>query len=217
MSKVVVQCVGVSLDGYSAGPDQSIENPLGVGGVELMEWFFPTETFIKMHGGEGSKGGEKGIDDQFAAESMKNGAWILGRNMFGPIRGPWQDDSWKGWWGDEPPYHVPTFVLTHYARDPIEMKGGTTFYFVTDGIESALEQAKAAAGDQNIRIGGGPATIRQYLKAGLIDELHLVQRPVILGSGESLFEGLNMRELGYRIDRSVRGERGVHVILSKIV
>ena len=217
MSKVVVQCIGVSLDGYSAGPDQSIDNPLGVGGVELMEWFFPTETFIKMHGGEGSKGGEKGIDDQFAAESMKNGAWILGRNMFGPIRGPWQDDSWKGWWGDEPPYHVPTFVLTHYARDPIEMKGGTTFYFVTDGIESALEQAKAAAGDQNIRIGGGPATIRQYLKAGLIDELHLVQRPVVLGSGESLFEGLNIRALGYRIDRSVRGERGVHVILSKIV
>lgn len=213
MSKVVVQCVGVSLDGYSAGPDQSIDNPLGVGGPELMEWFFPTKTFIEMYG-DGP--GETGIDNDFAAVSMSGkGAWILGRNMFGPVRGPWPDDNWKGWWGDEPSYHVPTFVLTHYARDPIEMKGGTTFYFVTDGIESALTQAKAAAGDRDIRIGGGPETIRQYLKAGLVDELHLVQRPVILGSGESLFEGLNMRELGYNVTRTVPGERGVHVIINK--
>jgi Dihydrofolate reductase len=213
MSKVVVQCVGVSLDGYSAGPDQSIDNPLGVGGPELMEWFFPTKTFIEMYG-DGP--GETGIDNDFAAASMSGkGAWILGRNMFGPVRGPWPDDNWKGWWGDEPSYHVPTFVLTHYARDPIEMKGGTTFYFVTDGIESALTQAKAAAGDRDIRIGGGPETIRQYLKAGLVDELHLVQRPVILGSGESLFEGLNMRELGYNVTRTVPGERGVHVIINK--
>jgi len=213
MSKVVVQCVGVSLDGYSAGPDQSLENPLGVGGPELMEWFFPTKTFIEMYG-DGP--GETGIDNDFAAASMSGkGAWILGRNMFGPVRGPWPDDNWKGWWGDEPSYHVPTFVLTHYARDPIEMKGGTTFYFVTDGIESALTQAKAAAGDRDIRIGGGPETIRQYLKAGLVDELHLVQRPVILGSGESLFEGLNMRELGYNVTRTVPGERGVHVIINK--
>ena len=213
MSKVVVQCVGVSLDGYSAGPDQSIDNPLGVGGPELMEWFFPTKTFIEMYG-DGP--GETGIDNDFAAASMSGkGAWILGRNMFGPVRGPWPDDNWKGWWGDEPSYHVPTFVLTHYARDPIEMKGGTTFYFVTDGIESALTQAKAAAGDRDIRIGGGPETIRQYLKAGLVDELHLVQRPVILGSGESLFEGLNMRELGYNVTRTVQGERGVHVIINK--
>jgi dihydrofolate reductase len=212
MAKVVVQCVGVSLDGYSAGPDQSLENPLGVGGPELMSWFFPTQKFREMQGAEG---GETGIDNQFAVESMNHGAWILGRNMFGPVRGPWPDDSWKGWWGDDPPYHVPTFVLTHYAREPIEMKGGTTFYFVTDGIESALEQAKAAAGDRDIRIGGGPETIRQYLQAGLIDELHLVQRPVILGSGESLFEGLNMRELGYNVARSVQGERGVHVIINK--
>jgi dihydrofolate reductase len=143
------------------------------------------------------------------------GAWILGRNMFGPVRGPWPDDNWKGWWGDEPPYHVPTFVLTHYAREPVEMKGGTTFYFVTDGIESALEKAKAAAGDRDIRIGGGPETIRQYLQARLIDELHLVQRPVILGSGESIFEGLNMRDLGYNVVRSVPGERGTHVIITK--
>ena len=213
MSKVVVQCVGVSLDGYSAGPDQSIDNPLGVGGPELMEWFFPTKTFIEMYG-DGP--GETGIDNDFAAASMSGkGAWILGRNMFGPVRGPWPDDNWKGWWGDEPSYHVPTFVLTHYARDPIEMKGGTTFYFVTDGIESALTQAKAAAGDRDIRIGGGPETIRQYLKAGLVDELHLVQRPVILGSGESLFEGLNMRELGYNVTRTVPGGRGVHVIINK--
>ena len=213
MSKVVVQCVGVSLDGYSAGPDQSIDDPLGVGGPELMEWFFPTKTFTEMHGGEG---GETGIDDDFAAESMRGkGAWILGRNMFGPVRGPWPDDEWKGWWGDEPPYHVPTFVLTHYARDPVEMKGGTTFYFVTDGIESALEQAKAAAGGLDVRIGGGSETIRQYLRAGLIDELHLAQRPVVLGAGESIFDGLNIREAGYKVNRSVQGERATHVILTK--
>jgi dihydrofolate reductase len=205
--------MGVSLEGFAAGTDQSLENPLGVRGPELMEWFFPTKTFIEQHGGEG---GETGIDNDFAAASMSGkGAWILGRNMFGPVRGPWLDDSWKGWWGDEPPYSVPTFVLTHYPREPIEMKGGTTFYFVTDGIESALEQAKAAAGDMDVRIGGGPETIRQYLMAQLIDELHLVQRPVLLGAGEKLFDGLNMRELGYNVTRSVQGERGVHVIINK--
>jgi dihydrofolate reductase len=215
MSKVVVQCVGVSLDGYSAGPDQSIDNPLGVGGVELMEWFFPTKVFTEMQGGEG---GETGVDNDFAVKSMTGkGAWILGRNMFGPIRGPWPDDSWKGWWGEDPPYHVPTFVLTHYAREPIEMKGGTTFIFVTDGIESALEQAKAAAGDLDIRIGGGAETIRQYLKAGLIDELHLAQRPVVLGAGESIFDGLNIRECGYNVVKNVQGERATHVILAKTV
>ena len=213
MSKLRVLSFAISIDGYGAGPAQDLQNPLGVRGPELMGWFFPTRVFRTMHGG--ASDGETGIDNQFAVESMNHGAWILGRNMFGPVRGPWPDDSWKGWWGDEPPYHVPTFVLTHYAREPIEMKGGTTFYFVTDGIESALEQAKAAAGDRDIRIGGGPETIRQYLQAGLIDELHLVQRPVILGSGESLFEGLNMRELGYNVTRSVQGERGVHVIINK--
>jgi len=213
MSKVVVQAFGVSLDGFAAGPDQSLEHPLGTTGPEIMDWFFPTRTFKAMFGGEG---GETGIDDGFAAESMKDkGAWILGRNMFGPIRGPWPDDEWKGWWGEEPTYHVPTFVLTHYERASIEMKGGTIFHFVTDGIHSALEQARAAAGDKDIRIGGGAATVRQYLEARLIDELHLVLRPVILGKGEPLFAGLDLRELGYKVDKSVSGERAVHVMINR--
>jgi dihydrofolate reductase len=214
MPKVLVQAFGVSLDGFSAGTDQSLENPLGVRGPELMEWFFPTKTFIEQHGGEG--GGETGIDDGFAAESMTGkGAWILGRNMFGPVRGPWPNEDWKGWWGDEPPYHVPTFILTHHAREPIEMKGGTTFHFVTDGIHSALEKAKAAAGDHDVRIGGGPETVRQYLKAKLIDELHLALRPVILGNGEPLFAGLDLRELGYQVEKMVQGERAVHMFIKK--
>src|SRR3954468_19564491 len=214
MSKVVVQSMGVSLDGFAAGPDQDLQNPLGTTGPELMEWFFPTKTFIDMHGG--GQDGETGIDNDFAAKSMSGkGAWILGRNMFGPIRGPWPDESWKGWVGDEPPYHVPAFILTHYPREPIEMKGGTTFHFVIDGIESALEQAKAAAGNKDIRIGGGPATVRQFLKARLIDQLHLVVRPVLLGKGEPLFKDLDMRELGYRCTNSVAGERGIHVTIDK--
>src|SRR4051812_27571512 len=170
MSKVVVRGFAVSLDGFAAGTDQDLDNPLGINGPEIFEWFFPTRTFQAMHGEEG--GGETGIDDSFAVKATSgNGAWILGRNMFGPVRGPWPDESWRGWWGDEPPYHVPTFVLTHYERKPLEMKGGTTFHFITDGIESALEQAKKAAGDLNVRIGGGPATIREFLRARLIDEL----------------------------------------------
>ena len=214
MGKVVVQSIGVSLDGFAAGTDQSLENPLGVRGPELMEWFFPTNTFREQHGGEG---GETGIDDGFAAESMSGkGAWILGRNMFGPIRGPWPDDEWKGWWGDEPPYHVPTFVLTHHPREPIVMKGGTTFTFVTDGIESALEQARAAAGDKDIRVGGGPSTIRQYLQAGLVDEVRLAMRPILLGAGEPLFAGLNLRELGYECKKWVPGERATHVFIGRI-
>lgn len=213
MSKVVVQSFGITLDGFSAGPHQDIDNPLGVNGPEIMEWFFPTKTFIEQHGGEG---GETGIDDRFAEQSMRGkGAWILGRNMFGPVRGPWPDDRWKGWWGDEPPYRVPTFVLTHHARPTKEMKGGTTFHFVTEGIHSALEQAKAAAGASDVRIGGGPATIRQYLGAGLVDEMHLVVRPVLLGQGEPLFQGLDLRELGYTVDRMVPGERGVHMFVTK--
>ena len=214
MARVLVQAFGVSLDGFSAGTDQSLENPLGVRGPELMEWFFPTRTFIKQHGiGEG---GETGIDDSFAAESMRGkGAWILGRNMFGPVRGPWPDEEWKGWWGDEPPYSVPTFILTHHAREPIVMKGGTTFHFITDGIHSALEQAKAVAGDRDVRIGGGPATVRQYLQERLIDELHLALRPVILGQGEPLFAGLDLRALGYQVDRMVQGERAVHMFVKK--
>ena len=213
MSKVHVSSFGISLDGFSAGADQSIENPLGVNGTEMMEWFFPTKTFIEQHGGDG---GETGIDDDFAAKSMTgNGAWILGRNMFGPIRGPWPDDEWKGWWGDEPPYHVPTFVLTHHRREPIEMKGGTTFYFVTDGIQSALEQAKKAAGARDIRIGGGPATVRQYLKERLIDELHLAVRPILMGRGEKLFDGLDLRDLGYSVEGFVPGERAVHMLIRR--
>ena len=213
MGKVHVSAFAMSLDGFSAGPDQSIEHPLGVNGTDMMEWFFPTKTFIEQHGGEG---GETGTDDDFAAKSMTgNGAWILGRNMFGPVRGPWPDDEWKGWWGDEPPYRVPTFVLTHYPRDPVEMKGGTTFYFITDGIHSALEKAKQAAGDKDIRIGGGPATVRQYLKERLIDELHLAMRPIFLGKGEKLFEGLDLRELGYKVENTVQGERATHLIIRK--
>jgi len=213
MAKVHVSAFGISLDGFSAGPDQSIDNPLGVNGTDLMEWFFPTKTFIEQHGGQG---GETGIDDDFAAKSMTgNGAWILGRNMFGPVRGPWPDDEWKGWWGDEPPYHVPTFVLTHHARNPVEMKGGTTFYFVTDGIHSALEQAEAAAGDKDIRIGGGPATVRQYLKERLIDELHLALRPIFMGRGEKLFDGLDLRELGYKCEQSIPSDRAIHLLIRR--
>src|SRR5437868_5050606 len=169
MSKLRVAGLGVSLDGYGAGPDQSLDNPLGVGGPDIMGWFFPTNVFRSMHGaGEG----ETGRDNEMALRGFDNmGAWILGRNMFGPVRGPWPDESWRGWWGDEPPYHVPTFVLTHYPREPLVMRGGTTFHFVSDGIESALEQARAAAGGKDVRIGGGVATVRQYLRAGLIDEL----------------------------------------------
>jgi dihydrofolate reductase len=213
MSKLKVQSFGVSLDGFGAGPDQSLDNPLGVRGPELMEWFFPTRVFQKMYG-EGE--GETGIDNDMAERGMTGfGAWILGRNMFGPIRGPWPDESWKGWWGEEPPYHVPTFVLTHYARPNIMMKGNTEFRFVTDGIESALEQARAAANGKDIRIGGGVATVRQYLAAGLIDELHLAVRPVLLGRGEKLFDGIDMRALGYDVADSVRGERATHVFIRK--
>ncbi len=213
MAKVKVCAFGISLDGFSAGPNQSLENPLGVGGAGVFEWFFPTRTFQQMHGGEG---GTTGADDNFAARSFENmGAWILGRNMFGPIRGPWPDDSWKGWWGDTPPYHVPTFVLTHHPRASLEMAGGTTFHFVTDGIHAALDRAFAAANGKDVRIGGGAATIRQYLRAGLIDELHLAASPVLLGSGESLFSGINMLELGFRRTEHLSTSNATHIILSK--
>jgi dihydrofolate reductase len=215
MPKLRVQSFAVSLDGYGAGPDQDLENPLGVGGPDLMEWFFKTRVWLKMHG-QPDAGSETGIDNSFAEKGFENiGAWILGRNMFGPIRGPWPDASWRGWWGEEPPYHVPVFVLTHHARAPLKMAGGTTFYFVTDGIQSALQQARAAAGDKDIRLGGGVATVRQYLQAKLIDELHLVVRPVLLGAGENLFDGLNLRALGYECVESVAGERATHIKLRK--
>lgn len=214
MSKLRVQSFGISLDGYGAGPNQSLENPLGERGPELMEWFFPTRVWQAMH--ENGDGGESGVDNEMAELGFANfGAWILGRNMFGPVRGPWPDDSWKGWWGDEPPYHVPTFVLTHHPRAPLQMAGGTEFRFVTDGIHSALEQAKAAAGDRDVRLGGGVSTIRQYLRAGLIDELHLALRPVLLGSGEHLLQDIDLRSLGYEVAKSVAGERATHVFLRK--
>jgi dihydrofolate reductase len=211
--KLKVQCFAVSLDGFGAGTNQDLQNPLGVRGPELMEWFFPTRVFQTMFGkGEG----ETGTDNRMAEKGMENlGAWILGRNMFGPVRGPWPDESWKGWWGEEPPYHTPVFVLTHHARAPLRMKGGTEFRFVTDGIESALKQAKAAAGGKDVRIGGGTATIRQYLQRGLIDELHLAVRPVVLGAGENLMSGLDLRRLGYEVAEHVQGERAMHVLLKK--
>lgn len=213
MPLVRVQCFGVSLDGYGAGPDQSLENPLGVNGPDIMEWFFPTVVFRKM---QGMGGGETGIDNQMAVRGMSGlGAWILGRNMFSPIRGPWPDDNWKGWWGDEPPYHTPVFVLTHYPRPPLKMAGGTEFRFVTGGIHDALEQAKEAAGDRDIRVGGGVETVREYLNARLIDEVHLAVRPVLLGTGEHLFKGMDLRSLGYECAESITGERATHVILRR--
>ena len=214
MSKLLVRSFALSIDGYGAGPNQDRQNPLGVGGVELMEWFFHTRVWRDMHGqGEGS---ETGVDNAMAQKGFEGiGAWILGRNMFGPVRGPWPDDSWKGWWGDEPPYHTPVFVLTHHARAPLPMKGGTEFRFVTDGIQSALAQARAAAGGRDVRLGGGVATVRQYLQAGLIDELHLAMRPVLLGSGENLMTGIDLRALGYECAKSVAGERATHLFLRK--
>jgi dihydrofolate reductase len=213
MSRLRVLCFSVSLDGYSAGPDQSLENPLGVMGPEIFGWFFPTQVFQDMHGTEK---GETGTDNQMAEGGFRNiGAWIMGRNMFGPVRGRWPDESWRGWWGEEPPYHVPVFVLTHHARKPLAMNGGTTFHFVTGGIESALQQARAAAGGKDVRVGGGVAAVRQYLAAGLIDDLHLAVRPVLLGRGENLFQGLDLRALGYSCEKSVAGERATHVFLRK--
>ncbi len=213
MSIVRVNSFSVSLDGYGAGPRQSLEAPLGIRGPELFEWFFSTRTWKQMHGHEG---GSAGIDNEWAQRGMENvGAWILGRNMFGPVRGPWPDESWKGWWGEEPPYHVPTFVLTHHPRKSIEMKGGTTFHFVTEGIESALQRAKDAAKDRDVRIGGGVATLQQYLRARLIDELHLVFRPILLGAGENLFAGIDMAELGYRCTEHISTESALHVKLNR--
>ena len=210
-----VEAVSVSLDGFMAGPGQDREHPLGANGPDLFEWFFPTRTFQSMHGD--SARGESGVDDDAAARGFENvGAWILGRNMFGPIRGPWRDDDWKGWWGDEPPYHVPVFVLTHHARAPLSMRGGTVFHFVTDGIEAALARARAAAGERDVRVGGGASTIRQYVRAGLVDELHLAIAPVLLGRGEPLFHGLDWRALGYACVGHVPGKRAVaHVTLRK--
>ena len=215
MSRLLVHSFSISIDGYGAGADQDLEHPLGVGGEQLFRWFFPTRTWQRIHG---NADGETGVDDDFAAHGFEGiGAWILGRNMFGPVRGPWPDESWRGWWGEEPPYHVPAFVLTHHARAPLAMQGGTEFRFVTEGIESALEQAKAAAGGKNVRLGGGVSTIRQYLRAALIDELHLAISPVLLGRGEHLLHGLDLPALGYECVRHAAGARAAaHVVLRKV-
>jgi dihydrofolate reductase len=213
MSKVKVAAFSVSLDGFGAGLEQSLDNPLGKRGSELHTWFYPTRTFQKVV--LGKDGGTEGVDNGFAERSFENiGAWIMGRNMFGPVRGPWPDDKWKGWWGDDPPYHVPVFVLTHHPKDPVEMEGGTTFYFV-NGIGAALEEAKKAAKGKDIRIGGGVSTVRQYLQAGHIDEMHLAFAPVFLGRGEHLFSGIDLHGLGFaRIER-VSGENATHILLRK--
>jgi len=213
MSKVRVAAFSVSVDGFGAGPKQDLNNPLGVRGLELHRWFFETESFCKMNG---KTGGVRGVDDEFAARSFEHvGAWILGRNMFGPVRGPWEGDSWKGWWGDEPPYHTPVFVLTHHARPSLTMEGGTTFHFVTDGLEAALARAKDAANGKDVRIGGGVSVIRQCLTAGYIDEMHIAMSPVLLGEGEHLFSGIDLSKLGFDRVRFVAGDGATHVLISK--
>jgi dihydrofolate reductase len=213
VSKLCVRSFALSIDGYGAGPRQDLKNPIGVNGLELMQWFFPTLAFRQMHG---QAGGETGVDNGVAELGFAEiGAWILGRNMFGPVRGPWPDEAWKGWWGDEPPYHTPVFVLTHHARPPLRMAGGTEFRFVTEGIHAALEQARVAAGGKDVRLGGGVSTIRQYMLAGLVDELHLAVSPIVLGAGEQLLAGIDMRSLGYVCAKFVAGERAAHVFLRK--
>ena len=214
MSKLRVESFTISLDGFGAGPNQDINNPLGVGGTSLHGWAFPTRTFQQKL--FGSDSGETGLDDEFAARGFQNiGAWILGRNMFGPLRGAWPDESWRGWWGENPPYHVPVFVLTHHPRAPLVMEGGTTFYFVTDGIQSALAQAREVANGKDVRIGGGAATIRQYLKHRLIDELHIAISPVLLGAGERLFDNIDLPSLGYSCIQHAATPRATHIVLTK--
>jgi dihydrofolate reductase len=213
MSKLRVNGFSISLDGYGAGPNQDLDNPIGVGGMALHEWVFATRTFRKMHGRDG---GATGVDDEFIARGFENvGVWIMGRNMFGPVRGPWRDYGWKGWWGDNPPFHTPVFVLTHHPRTSIEMAGGTTFHFVTDGIHAALERAVKAANGRDVRLGGGVATIRQYLRAGLIDEMHLGMSAILLGSGECLLEGIDAANLGYRCTEHVCTPNVTHFVITK--
>jgi dihydrofolate reductase len=213
MSKLRVLSFAVSIDGYSAGPNQDLENPLGARGPELMDWFFHTRSWRAMHG---QADGETGIDDGIAAQGFAGiGAWIIGRNMFGPVRGPWPDEAWKGWWGEEPPYHTPVYVLTHHPRPTLKMRGGTDFHFVTDGIHAALERATAAANGRDVRLGGGVATVRQFLRARLIDDLHLPLRPVLMGSGEKLWDGIDVNALGYECTNTIAGERATHIFLRK--
>lgn len=214
MTRIRVESFTISLDGYGAGPNQDVNNPLGMGGTDLHQWAIPTRTFQRALFGKDS--GTTGVDEDFAVRGFQNvGAWILGRNMFGPIRGPWPNEDWRGWWGDNPPYHVPVFVLTHYARASIEMEGGTTFHFITGGIHEALAKAREAANGKDVRIGGGANTIQQYLRAGLIDELHVAIAPVLLGGGERLFEGVDLRALGYECTQFVGSEKAAHVVLRR--
>jgi len=216
MSRILVSGFTISLDGYGAGPRQTREEPLGVGGESLHDWLVNTPTFKRMQGDAAAQGSDGDVDDQFAARSMAGlGAWIMGRNMFGPVRGPWPDETWRGWWGKNPPYHVPVFVLTHHKRPPLEMEGGTVFHFVTDGIEAALERARAAAGAKDIRIGGGVSTIRQYLKARHIDEMHLAVSPLFLGSGEHLLADIDLTTLGYTCTKWVASEKAAHYTIAK--
>jgi dihydrofolate reductase len=211
---VRVEGFTISIDGFGAGPSQDVDHPLGIGGQDLHQWLFPTRTFQRAL--FGNDDGTTGIDDDFAARGFENvGSWILGRNMFGPVRGPWPDSSWRGWWGDEPPYHVPVFVLTHHPRPSIEMEGGTTFHFVTDGIQAALDRARDAAGGKDVRIGGGPNTIQQFLREGLIDEMHLAVTPVLLGRGERLLEGVDLRALGFECVTHEASDRATHLVLRR--
>lgn len=213
MSKVRVAAFSLSVDGFGAGPEQSMQDPLGKRGTEMFQWFFHTRTFRAM---QGKDDGSQGIDEDYAARGMANfGAFILGRNMFGPIRGDWPDETWQGWWGPNPPYHAPTFILTHYPREPLVMEGGTTFHFITGGIEDALEKAKAAAGGKDVKIGGGVSTVRQYLQADLIDELHFAVSPVVLGKGEAMFTGIDLPALGFRVAEHVASEHATHIVLTK--
>ena len=213
MGRVRVHNFSISIDGYGAGPSQSKQEPLGVGGESLHDWFVPTRTFKQTHG---ANDGTTGVDDDIAARAFRGvGAWIMGRNMFGPIRGPWPDETWRGWWGKNPPYHVPVFVLTHHSRSPLEMEGGTVFHFVTDGIQAALERARDAAGDNDILIGGGAATIRQYVEARLVDEMHVAVAPILLGSGESLLAGLDLLALGYRCSEHLASDKATHYVISR--
>ncbi|HEY4145817.1 dihydrofolate reductase family protein [Pinirhizobacter sp.] len=213
MTKIRVAGFSLSIDGFGAGPEQSLESPLGKRGAELFQWFFGTKSFKAM---VGKSGGSEGVDEHYAHRAMDGfGAFILGRNMFGPIRDDWPDMNWKGWWGDDPPYHAPTFILTHYPRDPIVMEGGTTFHFITTGIEAALGQARAAAGGKDIKIGGGVSTVRQYLQAGLVDEIHFAIAPVVLGHGEAMFQGIDLPALGFNVVEQAATEHANHIVLSR--
>jgi len=213
MSRLLTRNFSISLDGYGAGPHQSRENPLGVGGEDLHEWIVRTRSWLRTHGKEG---GASGTDDDFSARAMESiGAWIMGRNMFGPVRGPWPDESWRGWWGKNPPYHAPVFVLTHHSRPPLEMEGGTVFHFVSEGIETALERARTAAGGKDVLLGGGASVIRQYLAARLLDEMHLAVSPILLGSGEPLLTGIDLPALGYRMTESAPGEKAMHYVIAR--